>query len=278
MEHIAGLDIGFSKKIKTNSVVFWRDGKICIQEKTFCKDAHKRIQNAAESHGKFSVIAVDGPILARGSPEKHVRAVERLFIRNKFAKRCKPGMSHWGMGLKFSKASNCAADALESSAVCAGEFAPQVRDTMIVETFPNAFLGLCLGDDIYAKMPKFKRGKKFDWLYDQAMAQNIIAKFSGLKPQEKSLWHQTCIAECDHEKRAGLICALQALLVLRGNYVAIGDKSGWFFLPALEAWADWARLALDEARDALKKKYGDEVLIFPCTRESKLGGESTKNS
>ena len=262
MEYIAGLDIGFSKKIKTNSVVFWRDGKIEKQENTHFKDALKLIQGAAKAHGKFSVIAIDGPILARGSPEKHVRAVERLFIRNKFAKRCKPGMSHWGMGLKLGQASNCAANALESSAVCAGKFPEKVRDTMIVETFPNAFLGLCLGDNIYAKMPKFKRGKKFDWLYNQAMEQNIIAKFSGLNAQEKTLWHQTCIAECDHEKRAGLICALQALLVLRGNYVAIGDRSGWFFLPALEAWADWACVALYEARDTVKKKYGDEILIY----------------
>ena len=147
--------------------------------KTYREDADNLIINAAKAHGKFDVIAVDGPILKRGYTEKHVRAVERLFIRNKFAKRCKPGMSHWGMGLELRKASNCAADVLELSAVLADKFPAQVRNTMIVETFPNAFLGLCLGDEIYTEMPKLKKGKKFDWLYKQAMKQNIIANLAG---------------------------------------------------------------------------------------------------
>ena len=92
--------------------------------------------------------------------------------------------------------------------------------------------------------------------------------------QEQNLWHQTCTQESDHEKRAGLICALQALLVLRDNYVAIGGSSGYFFLPAVDAWADWARVAFYEARDSVEHKYNDKndkcIVIHPTTAEELL--------
>jgi hypothetical protein len=45
------------------------------------------------------------------------------------------------------------------------------------------------------------------------------------------------------------VCALTALCVLRGKYVAVGEKEGgYFFLPPWSMWADWARGALDTQR------------------------------
>jgi hypothetical protein len=37
----------------------------------------------------------------------------------------------------------------------------------MVEAFPNAFLGVLIPEEELALAPKFKRGHRFDWLYDQ---------------------------------------------------------------------------------------------------------------
>jgi hypothetical protein len=39
-----------------------------------------------------------------------------------------------------------------------------------------------------------------------------------------------------------LICALTAVCVVRGLYTAVGDEhGGFFFLPPLNRWQEWAR-------------------------------------
>jgi hypothetical protein len=53
-----------------------------------------------------SVIAIDGPLLPSGA-DHHVRPhVEPLFIRAPFHNRCRPGLSHHGVGLELRQASN----------------------------------------------------------------------------------------------------------------------------------------------------------------------------
>jgi hypothetical protein len=38
-----------------------------------------------------------------------------------------------------------------------------------VEAFPNAFLGVLMPEEELALAPKFKRGRRFDWLYAQVV-------------------------------------------------------------------------------------------------------------
>jgi hypothetical protein len=41
------------------------------------------------------------------------------------------------------------------------------REGPIVEAFPNAFLGVLMPGVELLAAPRFKRGRRFDWLYDQ---------------------------------------------------------------------------------------------------------------
>jgi hypothetical protein len=41
------------------------------------------------------------------------------------------------------------------------------RKGPVVEAFPNAFLGVLMPEVELLAAPKFKRGRHFDWLYDQ---------------------------------------------------------------------------------------------------------------
>jgi hypothetical protein len=63
-----------------------------------------------------------------------------------------------------------------------------------------------------------------------------------------------CEEVSDHEERAGIVCALTALSIVRGSYVAVGDPlSGDIILPPLAHWGKastgepWLRVLLDSA-------------------------------
>jgi hypothetical protein len=44
----------------------------------------------------------------------------------------------------------------------------------------------------------------------------------------------------NHDDRASLVCALTALCVAGGDYVAVGDHDGWIILPPRRFIQDWA--------------------------------------
>ena len=43
-----------------------------------------------------------------------------------------------------------------------------------MEAFPNAFLGVLMPEDELLAAPKFKRGRRFDWLYDQMVTTGSL--------------------------------------------------------------------------------------------------------
>jgi hypothetical protein len=121
-----------------------------------------------------------------------------------------------------------------------------------VEAFPNAFLGVCLPDASYETMPSLKRGRKFDWLYDEWCSTRLFHKLSGelahVLPNDFPLH---CERNGDHEERAALVCLATAAAAASGRYVAVGEEiGGYFFLPPWPLWADWAREEVDIQRNA----------------------------
>jgi hypothetical protein len=89
--------------------------------------------------------------------------------------------------------------------------------------------------------PRFKRGHRFDWLYDQMVATgrlgSLLSKDLDL-PDE--VW-QRLRSETDHELRAALICLMTAALAEKGTAAIIGEaEGGWFWLPPWSLWEPWA--------------------------------------
>ena len=182
-----------------------------------------------------------------------MRTVERLFASGPFQRRCKPGFSHViGTGLRLREAAGRAADCLATVATPDETLAPfpRVRPESIVEAFPNAFLGVCLDDRCYGAMPALRRGRKFDWLYDQWVRHELVTRLP--LPGDLEELPRRFAGTSDHEERAALICALTAVLTARGAFTAVGDKAGgWFFLPPWETWQCWARVAVEAGCDRL---------------------------
>jgi hypothetical protein len=113
-------------------------------------------------------IAIDEPLLPQGADNLIRRSCEAIFVRAPFHNRCKPGLSHWGFGLELRRAS------AEACLRFGGLLDPAFESRRyvnyrgpIVEAFPNAFLGVLTLEAELLTAPKLKRGRRFDWLYEQ---------------------------------------------------------------------------------------------------------------
>lgn len=246
---LIGLDIGFSASRRTSGVARLSGSNLVLGRATSSWESRVELIGSSV---KADVAAIDGPLLRELTWVK--RACERIFTLGLFQRRCKPGLSHVpGTGRKFREAGLKTAEQL-SNIVSGHNFSsefPRVWEGInLVEAFPNAFLGVLIPSGRFNSMPKLRRGKKFDWLYEQCCDTLEFSKVVDTIGSEEVRDRLTLIeANQDHEERAALVCLLTAAAVVEGRYTAVGDEQGgYFFLPPWESWAEWARNELDVQR------------------------------
>ncbi len=245
---LLGIDVGFSKSRPTTGIA-WSDNGEFGAAKTH-SDWERRRQHLPPATS-FSIIAIDGPLVPIGSPDLLVRTCEQLLARGTFQKRCKPGSSHFGTGLHLKRASLDTANQVRHLASMPLFANAVFGDVAIVESFPNAFLGVLLADHTFA-MGQVKRGKKFDWMYEHAVNAGRFAKLMSVIGWDAPDLLQRIEVERDHEKRAAYICLLTAACAALGKAEVVGDAvTGWIWLPPKDLWAGWARQALEKNRLAL---------------------------
>jgi hypothetical protein len=256
---LLGIDVGYSKDRASTGIA--RCGP-CGFASGIAKADWESRSRAIGTGAKFHVAAIDGPLVALEPRSEHKRECEYRFIRKPFHQRCKPGLSHSGQGLQLRRA---ASDTLAQIVACrvlngAVFQGPHISTgAAVVEAFPNGFLGVLLPEDAYAGAPRFKRGKRFDWLYEQAVKRNLLLRImQRLKWRDEKLI-ENLQSEAHHEKRAALICLLTAGCAASRQAVAFGDeRGGWFWLPPFDLWAEWARGALE----------GNRLLNVVCSIDS----------
>jgi predicted nuclease with RNAse H fold len=246
--NLLGIDVGFSKSRPTTGIAYSNLGNVHAV-KTHTDWECRRIH--IPPNVQFAVVAIDGPLVPPGSPDRLVRKCEQILARGAFQKRCKPGASHFGTGLQLKHA------ALETASQVSHLTAPPMfQQTVlpgvaIIEAFPNAFLGVMLSDTSY-EAGQIARGKKFDRMYELAVKDGLFAKLM-LKLEWGDFGLLERIeAERDHERRAAYVCLLTAACAATGKAEVVGDVgSGWIWLPPSDLWAGWAREALSINRAAL---------------------------
>ena len=198
------------------------------------------------------VTAIDGPLLRDLICQK--RACEYIFTLGLFSRRCKPGFSHVpGTGRRFREAAQETAKQLASLTRGhdpTSEFPHVWAGKNLVEAFPNAFLGVLIPGARFDARPGLRRGKKFDWLYEQCSItlafRHVIDAIGSEKVRDLL---QAIEANRDHEERAALVCLLTAAAVAVGRYTAVGDEQGcYFFLPPWDSWEEWARQEINRQR------------------------------
>lgn len=244
--HLLGVDVGFSLTRPTTGIA-WLDGNsagACVARSTWEERRRTLPEGFYATH-----LALDGPLLPQGPSDSQVRACERALSQAPFHNRCKPGLSHFGTGHRFRLASSEACSQFACLLDTTSPNGPRGHVRLggpIVEAFPNAFLGVLLPEEAFVAAPPLRRGRRFDWLYDQVAksgrVEELLDHFFGLPPP---LW-EGIRGETNHEKRAAWICLLTAALAERGVEHMVGDPvGGWFCLPPLTLWEPWARGGLD---------------------------------
>lgn len=243
--HLVGVDIGFSKRRRSNGIAVFRDGHLVRAERLSVTERN----TATQLLHQVDVVAIDAPLLPRGTTGTLPRECERAFSRGAFQKRCKPGMSHVrGTGQTLCEhGSHVATQLITAKAMRVAErsLPHMLFGSNIVEAFPNAFLGVVVPDEDFLDVPKIRRGGKFDWLYNRWIARGLFAGITAAAGLPNSI-AERCDTEKDHDIRAALVCLLTAGLVSAGNYAAIGNETGgYFFLPPVHLWEPWARIEIE---------------------------------
>lgn len=262
---LLGVDVGFSEKRQTTGIA-WRaaDGSVA-SARAGSSWASRR--DRMPTGFSAALVAIDGPLLPAGSAGDVVRGCENVFQLGAFQRRCKPGMSHFGTGFALRTAAAETMAQLAAVLVAAPEAfrGPSLSaGAAVVEAFPNAFLGVMLSNNLYERVGRVRRGRRFDRLYDAACTEGVLAEAassSTLMPPGTGI---RLAEERDHEKRAALLCLLTAAYAAEGTAVTVGDPSGgWFWLPPWRLWAPWAR---DEVARAIER-----VRAKGCGVELNLG-------
>jgi hypothetical protein len=212
----------------------------------------------------LAVLAIDAPVLPAGMLHYDVRSCEKAFVWGAFQRRCKPGESHVpGTGRALRRAGADTAHSLEGMVCTEDTQRPFPRifgERNIVEAFPNAFLGVMIREAVFTRSPG--RGDKFDWLYEEWLGHHGADALRELVAwQRPAFWHDVH-STLQHDERAALTCAMTAICVLQGRYVAVGeDRGGYFFLPPWQLWQPWARACLDANRRDSRLVLGLDVWI-----------------
>jgi len=228
--NLIGVDVGFSKTRPTTGIACLEGEHLSLfRTGTAWKSREAIIPLGFQPF----VIAIDGPLLPKGSALNIRRHVESVFIRAPFHNRCRPGLGHHGVGLELREASSdaCAQFSRILAASVSANSGTVRREGPIVEAFPNAFLGVLMPEVELQSVPKLKRGRRFDWLYElmvttgrleSVLSRNLILP--------DVVWHRLR-SETDHELRAALICLLTAALAAQGTAAIIGESTGgWFWM------------------------------------------------
>jgi hypothetical protein len=240
---LLGIDVGFSERKNTTGIASYRFGHEASLHCVGSLAEHRA--NVLRDGSLYHAIAIDGPIVpVSEGPRQIVRLCERVLSRGMFGKRCKPGFSHFGTGLKLRQAATTIAFEMPLQKLTAS--------VPVVEAFPNAFLGVMLDDCAYREMGRIPRGKKSDVFFKRAVADRAFDRlFDCLQWDGMSLNAQIAAlakatTRISHEHRAAIVCMLTAACALSTRAEMIGDQiGGHICLPPLDVWADWAKRELE---------------------------------
>ncbi len=255
--NLLGVDVGFSKTGKSTGMA-WRVGGVIGACRT---GSDWGIRAAALPAGiSFDLAAFDAPLVSPG-PGVPPRGCEAVFYRGAFWNRCRPGMSHHGRGLDLRRAGTTAA---EQFAAVVGRnhevMWAAVMGHAMVEAFPNTFLGVLLPDAVLDRLPPGR--SKSDRLYEASVAEGVLIPLIEDLGWPVAETVAQLSAERDHDIRAAYVCLLTAAVAHVGTAAVVGEAvGGWFWLPPIALWADWAQAAVSSTLPAARKRGYPDVAM-----------------
>ena len=262
---VLGIDVGFSATKKTTCicVLAWAESTATFAFKLATSDLtdrHRALAELSLSPG-VSGIAVDGPLRRGLRIVSHYRAAEAILSRGVLQKRGKPGQTSSPVGQQLHRhATELANLALESVAVGSATHEDPIHEKSVVEAFPNMYLAALVAESDMPVLARDASDRYWQILVDDSDC--LLTLISHLLHGRRVTNELGAIR--NHEHRAGVVCALTALSVVSGDYVAVGDPvDGDIFLPAQTVWGrmncgldTWLEPVLRSNLHSVRRKLG----------------------
>lgn len=259
---VLGVDIGCSAQRRSSAIcrLSWTADVATWDIARFRAVAPERQQVIAATAGgsRISAAAFDGPLAPGLQPIGRYRTAERMLTRRLGRIIGKPGQSSAPVGRLLNEHANaCAQSVLDQTDMAPARHATAIDNRAIVEAFPGAFLGMLLADPAALGA---KRSNRSDIFFQHLAAAGVFQQLlQHCLPGRAMALDPAAIR--NHDDRAALVCAMTALCVVAGDFVAVGDDDGWIILPPRRLiqptqWRLLEQNALEEAGGALRV-YGD---------------------
>jgi hypothetical protein len=263
---VLGIDVGFSACRKTTGMaaLWWDRTRVAWR----CRTASSRPEDrgavldalTSATHEEVLAVGVDGPLLPDLVDRPTYRGAEALLTWGAFGKRGKPGAGNAGHGPRLhQEATALARFVLARRSIGRARHAARIHERAVIEAFPNLFLGVLCEDADYPRRPRQRR-------WTDALFPLVHARVRGmLRALLPGRAVDASPAVSGHDNIAAFVCALTALCVVAGRYVAVGAHAdGFIVLPPHGAWGPepWAERALrtNVARHGHGVVYRDDMV------------------
>ena len=256
---VVGVDIGCSPKRRSSAIcrLNWTETTVSCSIKRFRAVEPERESTIAESVGGGEILAAafDGSLRRGLDIIGHYRSAERLLTRRLGSLIGKPGQSSTPIGKLLNHHANvCVGHVLAHGVVSDAVHATPIHAKAVAEAFPSSFLGLMIADPAALAASRSDRSDIF--FRHLTAAGTIQALLAHCLPGRRLEADPEKIV--NHDDRAAFVCALTALCLVAGDYVAVGDvEDGWIILPPQRFIqpAQWHLLSLNAAEEAVGALY-----------------------
>lgn len=239
---VIGVDVGYSPTRRSSAVcrLSWDERSLDWEIRRFRHLEDDRLAAMIQVAGKRDILvaAFDGPFRHSLDLIDRYRTAEAVLTSKELRERIgKPGQSNSGNGRRLNAATNdCVRTFVECVRIGKAMHQPAVHPLAIVEAFPTSFLGLLIEQPAEVRVrPPARSDAYFVHLANTGGFDRLLA---GLLPGRapRRLWSDVT----NHDDRAALACALTALAVAAGDFLAVGDLDGYIILPSAKFIQPWA--------------------------------------
>lgn len=229
---VIGIDVGCSPTRRSSAIcrLDWSASAISWAIARFRAVEPERECAIASLAGgrRIAAAAFDGPLRRGFDLIGKYRAAERMLTRRLRPLIGKPGQSNSPVGMLLNRhANDCVRLVVARSDVQPASHQTPIDDKALVEAFPSSFLGMLIEDPASLAARRADRSDTFFKHLAQAGALRTLVEHC--LPGRQVADDPNCIV--NHDERAAFVCALSALCVARGDFVAVGDDDGWIILP-----------------------------------------------
>ena len=267
---VIGIDVGCSPTRRSSAIcrLDWSASTISWEIVRFRAAEPERENAIAQVAAGRPIVAAafDGPIRRGFEIIGRYRTAERMLTRRLRPLIGKPGQSSAPVGrLLNHHANECVRHLVTHADLLHARHGVPIDQKALVEAFPSSFLGMMIDDP--ARLAA-RRGDRSDTFFQHLATIGILRSLIEHSLPGRQLAHDlTSIV--NHDDRAAFICALSALCVATGDFIAVGDDDGWIILPP-QRFVQPAQWALDFSSDECRLRVARRM-FFTIRSDGDLG-------